>query len=486
MSLNLTPEQQTILQHVTTTEGITLVNSVAGSGKTTLLTTIAKSIPHSNGLYLAYNKAIATESLRKFPRTTSCMTTHSLAYQATVKPYKLKLGDFTYRSITEKIPYDKKILIIDLIREFCLSSYTSFTDFASSKELHEGTVLLCTKYLDLMATSKIECTHDFYLKFFHIHLASGDIEYDPFDFIMIDEAGDINPVTLEIFRLLPTTRRIAVGDPFQNIYTFNHTINAFTALASEGTTFPMSRSFRVADFIAPRIEFFCRRYLDPHMHFIGSLARSTTIRTSAYITRTNSALISKMIELNSRNISYGLVRKATEIFKMPLMLLSLKYQGFISDPAYKHLQSDVDDWYEHTNIKSAYKTPLSYLGSLYPEDFPLQQAIRLIGRHGRGPIMQAYTDARKHERSDQSLLLMTAHSSKGLEVDEVTIADDMNASISDTVSRVSAGIPLDHLAASEIESLRLYYVACSRCSVKLNNAIYLDQVSVTEYPELCI
>lgn len=481
-----TPEQQTILTHVTHTTGLTLINSIAGSGKTTMLVSIANAIPHTNGLYLAYNKSIATESKSKFPKTTHCSTTHSLAYSATVKQYKLKLGDFTYRSITEKLEYDKKLAIIDLIRAFCLSEFTSFQDFAEDRQLLPATSALCTKYLDLMATSKIECTHDFYLKLFHINLANGDIEYDPFDFIMIDETGDINPVTLEIFKLLPATRKIAVGDPFQNIYTFNHTINAFDALASEGTLFRMTQSFRVADYISPKIEYFCRTYLDPTMSFRGVTPKSTTIKTSAYITRTNSALISRMIELNNTGKPYGLVRKATEIFKIPLMLLNLKYQGFITENAYKHLQTDVDDWYESTNIKEMYKTPLAYLSHLYPEDFALQQAIRLIGRHGKPSIMNAYHEARKHERINQSLLLMTAHSSKGLEVDEVTIAPDLNDSISDIINRVQAGTDPETLSLDELESLRLYYVAVTRCSVKLNNAIHINKIDGDSYPEFLI
>ena len=482
----LTPEQQTILTHVTNTTGLTLINACAGSGKTTMLVSIANAIPHTNGLVLAYNKAIATELKSKFPATTHCSTTHSLAYSATVKPYKLKLGDFTYRSITEKLNSENKLLVIDLIRAFCLSEFTLFSDFSTDRELPPNISSICVKYLDLMATGQIECTHDFYLKLFHIHLSTGEIDYEPFDFVMIDEAGDINPVTLEIFKLLPATRKIAVGDPFQNIYTFNHTINAFDALASQGTLFRMTQSFRVATYIAPNIEYFCRTYLDPDMHFRGVIPASTTIKSSAYITRTNSALIARMIELNNRQQPYGLVRKATEIFRIPIMLINLKYQGNITDNTYKHLQSDVDDWYEYTNIKEVYKTPLSYISSLYAEDFPLQQAIRLIGRYGSTSIMKAYQEARRHERSDQSMLLMTAHSSKGLEVDEVTIAPDLNDSIADIIDRIQNGANFSELLPDELESLRLYYVAVTRCSVKLNNATHLTKIDGDAYPEFLI
>lgn len=468
-----TAEQQQILTHVSSMTGLTLIDSVAGSGKTTMLIAIAKAIPHTNGLYMAYNKAIATEASRKFPKTTICSTTHSLAYQAVFKAHNLLLGDFTYRSILEKLSYDHKLLVVDAIREYCLSRFIRFEDYCTDTEQPAFVKSLGSSYLDKMHKGKIECTHEFYLKLFHILLDSGDIEYDPFDFIMLDEVGDINEVTLEIFKLLPSERKIAVGDPFQNIYTFNHTINCFKVLEGQGTLFRMSKSFRVADYIAPRIEKFCRIYLDPNMSFQGVPVSSTAIRNSLYITRTNAALINRMIELNAQRKSYGLVRKASEIFKMPLMLCSLKHKGFITDPAYKFLQADVDDWYDYDNIRIQFASPIAYLAHLHKEDFPLQQATRLVLRYGKATIMQAFNEAKRHKRSNQSYILATAHSCKGLEADEVYIADDMNESISDTLIQLNLGRALDSLTTTEQESLNLYYVACSRAAIQLHNATHL-------------
>lgn len=469
----LTQEQQIILTHVQTTPDLTLISSVAGSGKTTMLINIANAIPHTNGLYLAYNKAIATEASRKFPKTTNCMTTHKLAYSATVKPYKLKVGTFTYRDIEEKIKYEQKVEIIDNIKKFCLSKYLNFTDFVKDEQISSIQEVLATKYLTAMQAGTIECTHDFYLKLFHITLANGSVTYDPFDFIMLDEAGDLNEVTLEIFKLLPSSRKIAVGDPFQNIYTFNHTINCFKELKDQGTLFEMTQSFRVADYIANKIENFCINYLDPTMRFKGVPINDTTIKTRGYLTRTNSALIGKMIELNLQNTSYGLVRKANEIFKLPLMLCSAKYQGFISEVQYKHLQSDIDDWYESDTLRNLHKSPLSYIGSIHSEDQQLTQAIRLIARYGKSAVMNAYSEAKKHEKANQNYLLATAHSCKGLEFDEVTIGDDLNESISKILINIKSGQSIDELSTSDQESLNLYYVACSRCSKVLNNATHL-------------
>ena len=62
------------------------IAAFAGTGKTSTLTFMAKSRT-SSGLYLAFNKAIATEAKQKFPKTVDCRTTHSLAYRSVVSSY---------------------------------------------------------------------------------------------------------------------------------------------------------------------------------------------------------------------------------------------------------------------------------------------------------------------------------------------------------------------------------------------------------------
>lgn len=469
----LTKEQQPILSHVQSSEGLTLISSIAGSGKTTMLVAIARAVPHTRGLYLAYNKSVAVSSARKFPPTTECSTTHSLAYRAVVGPYKLKLGTFTQKSISSKIHYDDRVRIVDLIRMFCLSRFTSFDEFATDLLLPANLVNQCKYHLDLMQTAAIECTHDFYLKLFHLGLAAGAITYPPFDFVMLDEAGDLNEVTLEIFKLLPTPRRIAVGDERQNIYQFNHTINCFKVLENQGSLFRMTKTFRTDSHISKRIEKFCQTYFDPTMSYTGVNLSDKTIQTRAYLTRTNSALIDHMITLNSQGIPYSLVRPPFEIFKLSLMLCTIKYQGFISEPQYNYLQDDINDWHEDPDLRTRYKSPLLYLGSLYQDDIQLAQAIRLVTRHRKALIFDTYERAKSHATSKQTYTLATVHSCKGLEFDEVTIAPDLNESLSDLVSAIDCGKTIPELTPSEHETLNLYYVAVTRCAKQLNNAIHL-------------
>lgn len=475
--MNLTKEQQKVVDYAkqVTGDDLILIDSVAGSGKTTLLNAIAKELNTGPGLYLAYNKAIATSSSRKFPAHIDCRTTHSLAYKATVVPLKLSVGFFGPKQIDEKIPYNDKYYLSEDIKEFCLSGYLTYDEYAAAN--NRPNAAIANRYLTLMSQGKIECTHDFYLKLFHIMLAQDKIDQTPYNLIMLDEAGDLNEVTLEIFKLLKGRVKVAVGDPHQNIYTFNHTINCFEKLEGQGKTFKLSKSFRVPDYIAEPVERFCKKYLNPDMEFQGIESDKTEIVTRGYISRTNGGLINKLIELNKERTPYGLVRKAQEIFKVPLMVAGLKYQGAIYDPAYKHLQEDVDNWYEnYNNIRVNYQTVFAYLRSKYQEDLALNQAINLVIKHGKSGIFEAYAEAKHHEGKKQDFMLLTAHSSKGLEFDEVILAPDMNTSIEElllTMQQAARENKKVFLDPYQKESLNLYYVACTRALVKLRNAAHL-------------
>jgi superfamily I DNA/RNA helicase len=470
--MNLTPQQQTILDHILVTPGLTMIEAKAGTGKTFMLTEISNALNVTNALYICFNKSVATEASHKFPKSVHCCTTHSLAFKPTVTEHKLKLGTFTSKSISELSTYDHRQEVVDIFRQFCLSSYTSFSDFSTDNSLAPHLAPLVEKYFKLMETAKIECTHEFYLKYFHLLLAAGAITYPTFDLVMLDEAGDLNEVTLEIFKLLPATRKVMVGDPYQNIYTFNHTINCFELMADQGSIFPMSQSFRVADHIATRIESFGRKYLSPSFSFEGVPVKSSTITTRAFIARTNAALIAKMMDLNSDGIPYGLTRKAKQIFELPLAFCALRYQGFIPLPEYKWLQADVDHYFEDTHLRSEYGSLFNYLRNIHSDDLTLVKTINLIQRYGKASIISCYEEARKHERSCQSLTLGTCHSCKGLEFDEVEIADDLNEAIIDPINILTLK-PTATLATEHLAELYLYYVACSRAKFKLINATHL-------------
>ncbi|MBJ7437305.1 MAG: AAA family ATPase, partial [Acinetobacter sp.] len=58
------------------------VIAYAGTGKTTTLQMISDAMPQRRGMYLAFNKAIASEAQTKFHGNVDCRTFHSLAFRS--------------------------------------------------------------------------------------------------------------------------------------------------------------------------------------------------------------------------------------------------------------------------------------------------------------------------------------------------------------------------------------------------------------------
>lgn len=478
--MNLSLEQQDILNAAKLAfEGehnnklnIIQISARSGSGKTSMLAAIASELKPKTGKYLAYNKSIATESKGKFSKEIECSTTHSMAYGTIVKGLGLEVGFFNYKNIREKIPFEEKILVLDIIEKFCLSSSTDIMTLTSTykKELVE----IAKTYIKKMQTKEIQCTHSFYLKLFQLSLRAGVIKPKPVDLLMLDEAGDVNEVTLDIFLNYPAKLKILVGDNHQNIYSFNGTINGFTALKGVGQYFEMTQSFRVSSLIARGVESFCQRYLDPDVKFKGIDYKpsETQSESVAFIARTNATMINRMIILDEQHMKYNLVRPVKSIFELIMILAYLKPNGEVYNAKYKFLQREANEFGEMPPaVQHQYKGLLNYIAELNEKDIEIVNAIKLIQRFSKDKIIKVYESALRHENhsSKHQVVLTTAHSSKGLEFDAVHIEDDLNSAIEEFA------IDSDYsmLSEEQKEEFRLYYVAVTRCKFHLQNAKFI-------------
>jgi hypothetical protein len=103
-------------------------------------------------------------------------------------------------------------------------------------------------------------TFNMYLKMFAMDLVNGrgTLRNGPYDVILVDEAQDINPVTLQmLMSQLPQSILVLVGDKHQHIYSFNNCCNALeqaSVLQAEGVGtvrhFSLSSSFRLGPAVA--------------------------------------------------------------------------------------------------------------------------------------------------------------------------------------------------------------------------------------------
>ena len=264
-----------------------------------------------------------------------------------------------------------------------------------------------------------------------------------------------------------------VGDRYQAIFKWMGCVNGFEVLRDEGISLPLPKSFRCSTAIAERVQSFMQTYIDDSFVFKGMDYEHQRIESRAYLTRTNAALISKMIDLDSLNIPYRLATQAKvqQIFSLPLALIYLTPGKKQYNPELKYLQEDVDEWASSKALQEDF-TKLKYIAHMHKDNPNVQAAVQLIAVYGPQRIIELSKSAESHKYSDDGVYLMTVHTSKGLSFDSVELADDVNESIEETINELdkrNGYIPSEQ----EMEGLCLYYVACSRARYEVTNAKYL-------------
>lgn len=110
------------------------VKAYAGSGKTTVLFEYATANQNLNGIYLAFNKNIATEAAQKFPSNVTCKTIHSLAYANVGFKFESKISNKELRikdiaQVIQNNDFSMCENILRIYKEFIASAYLDFSSF---------------------------------------------------------------------------------------------------------------------------------------------------------------------------------------------------------------------------------------------------------------------------------------------------------------------------------------------------------------------
>ena len=400
------------------------IQAIAGSSKSTSTIEAVRRVHQENPKlsirYLVFNSAMASEAKLGFKHTAIASTLHSLAYFYTVKPYKLNPDIASWLSYNDipkdiKVPYNSLPLIFQVFDQYFESGYTDFDSFTAnevdSKEWSYQIHIAASKILDAMATGRMRITHAFYLKLFHILVKANQIQLKPEDVLIVDECQDLNIITLDIFHAYPAKVKVIIGDQAQSIYSFMGCVSAFDFYKDEGVTYHLSTSFRVAIPIAKSVEKFCKEHIDTSMEFKGISYDFESVKSKAYIFRTNISMIRQMIKFNKSKIPYKLVtkQKVKQLFELPLTLIYSTPGKVQYSSTLKVIQSCVDDWGKYPEHSKPSK--LAYLSERLGDVPAIAQAIKFIASVGVEDIINAYQHAEEHMKSNSNTYLMTAHTS---------------------------------------------------------------------------
>ena len=484
--MNYTPEQLSIIH----SSGNIKINAVAGSGKTSTLIGYAHE-RRNNGkvLYIAFNKSVKLEAEKKFAELAldhvKVETAHSLAYSYIVRGshYQLKQnGGYKTHEIVEILGLKKQkqshaeFIIANHINRyislFCNSDKPKVQDLnyleilSDEKSKHfvrnfgEEILRQTRFFLDKMNKGEIGVTHDFYLKKFQ-QLSP----VLPYDFILFDEAQDASDAMLDVVMKQPAVK-VIVGDTHQQIYGWRFAVNSI-----EKVDFPvyhLTRSFRfdheIASLAGRILQWKSHLGLQPEIQIYGS-DPSGEIKSRATLARTNVGLLSKSIELL---IEKGSVRK-------------VYFEGRIESYTYADEGASVYDVLnlylgQDQMIRDKLIASMKGFGDLEEyiektEDAPLRLIVDIVKKYHRNlpnyirQIKEAHVE--NHEKEKAGMIFSTVHRCKGLEYDEVTLADDF-FSEDKVIKWMNEGkgnsVNIHKLA----EEINLLYVAVTRTRNVLN------------------
>ncbi len=415
-----TQQQIEILDAIRDYENIK-INAFAGTGKTTTLKLISDTFSKQKILYLAFNTGIKNEALSIFPQNTTIKTTHGLAYAAIKHNSDINLSNLTnYRAIDIskrfKINYSKAIAALKIFENFCNNTAKEIKD----EDIEHKTA---RDIFEQMRENKLNPSHSFYLKYFYLLISEDKIPQTQYDIIMLDEAQDTNGVTLGIFKYLKA-KRIYVGDKHQQIYSFRGSQNSLDKIDVDKELY-LSYSFRFNSNIANYANILLKNFKNEKIQIDTIPTSNKNIETYAYISRTNSSLISIIANRIKDRKPFVTIRDPNEIFNLTIDLYHCinnerdlikrnKFlKEFIDEEEIINYASEVDDF----ELKTAFKIVKEHQEKI----FEFKEIADKFYLAWQNRVRNGF-----EQRIKEILFLTTAHTSKGLEWDRVTIADDYN------------------------------------------------------------
>lgn len=483
------------------------VIAFAGAGKTTTLKGLASAKPE-RGVYLAFNKANADEAKRRLALTRCTASSfHGLAYGVT-REYMGAPAQQSARSVRESGVLRRFHLPrVEGWHEFRIASAVGRTiaafsnsddsefgphhgaeaviaavgdpDFIKNPIKREAAAEAVRKLAAPLAeiaaaywVHEMEAgnlSHDMYLKMIDLDPDLRNQAFGMFRYLMVDEAQDINPVQRSIITKtgLPI---VAVGDPFQQIYSWRGAENALGLLP--GRELYLTQSFRFGEEIAEIARHILSIRPDggPVQRLEGAgsgdISKAEGSRV-AIICRSNFGVLDEALKMMDKGMKLhvdnigGLVadvRSAQAIF-----------EGRIGDVKSEDLKQ-FDDW-EQVKMEAEEGEPA------------LARLVKII-EGGRAPQIEALSQHQSNRPDAGSVTVCTAHRAKGMEWPAVQLGGDWK-DVREMARRLKKADQLSEkhktLALEEYNTL---YVAATRPIARLRGQDRILFPKIEEDPEM--
>jgi ATP-dependent exoDNAse (exonuclease V) beta subunit len=206
-----------------------------------------------------------------------------------------------------------------------------------------------------------------------------------------------------------------------------------------------------------------RQAVNEDFRFIGTDEPVANGR-SLYCTATNGMIVKEISERLADQEGFYLLRNIAEIFAYPMAIITSGGGKEVYQKKYKFLE---DEYKLYLDLRKKGYSWFQHLLACV-DDQETKTAVQLLLSLQRKGInlFDLYKRA-KDSPVDMDYTIATVFTSKGLEFENVYIADDLNAKI--LKIRDDGGIK----SHEDLVAFRCYYVAVSRCGINLMNATSL-------------
>jgi F-box protein, helicase, 18 len=473
-AMELTEEQQRVVR---SRAGRLAVQAGAGAAKTTTLCEYAAARPARRILYLAFNKSIQLEAQERMPTNVTARTTHSVSWRKAAELFgqraKDRVGNTYPSSVSRTFGCGAlaATAALQTIARWCGALEPKIgpqhvpPELAARMADPSVVVAVARDVWSAMVQGRvpeIRLPHDGYLKLFQME----EPVLRGFDTILVDEAQDLNLCTFDIV-CRQRGGVVMVGDEAQGIYSFRGAMNAL-AIFEADERLPLTRSFRFGEGVAAvanaLLSAFKPGFQQPLVG-AGVPARTRfsvdTKKGFAVIARTNACIFAEAVSFLALNRRYHFVG-GTEGYKLEKILdayyLSCGDRGLMRDPYLRSFES------------------FDALVALAEEaeDPELKHLVRVVCEYGhRVPDLVDEIKSRHVEMDKQAwrrfdgIFLSTAHKSKGLEFEQVWLADDYMRFFED-------GKEVDPEEVVQ-EEVHILYVALTRARAALRLSESLEE-----------
>jgi hypothetical protein len=458
MAIAPTAEQRAAVDVFVSGRDLALVAG-AGTGKTSALILMGAATDRQ-GLYVAFNRAIADDARRRFGKNVKCSTAHRLAYRAVGRPYQERVREkkripakevARMLGITRDLPINshriraghQARLVMGMIRRFCYTADRQV--MARHMEQVNGLDTPAQEYLARVLLPYAErawediCSPDGMLRFEHDHYLKMWAMTKPVlqaDFVMLDEAQDTNPVLEEVY-LAQDAQRVCVGDPAQQIYGWRGARDVMSGFPAEHLQ--LTQSFR----FGPQIAGVANRWLrhaESDMRLTGRGTGTCRVgrvaHPDAVLCRGNADAMQEILAYLDLGVPVALTGGGDELYRIATAAHELKSGKRTGHPELFLFRTwgEVQDYAEHDKSGQ-----------------DLKAIVKMVDKYGPDRIIQAVDQL--STETDAKVTVSTAHKAKGREWAGIRIGKGFTPP------------PLDHagrqLSLHPAEA-RLIYVAVSR------------------------